>query len=212
MQGCGADTESVSSHWHENCLSFYVRFTCQYCCQSPACREYPAGIRADRPLIFTYGQDKEDIVISYETANTLLREFSLQEELEPLQLDEDSYCMLVSADEHVVHIRFDEAQGTFIVFGSIGTLSRDEEVARRELRALLTANLMWQDTMGATITLAPESDTVLLQQMWLPEQATVEKLGAFLQSFVLLISFWETRFASLGDELMESEQPFYIKV
>lgn len=151
-------------------------------------------------------------MISYETANTLLREFSLQEELEPLQLNEDSYCMLVSADEHVVHIRFDEAQGTFIVFGSIGTLSRDEEVARRELRVLLTANLMWQDTMGATITLAPESDTVLLQQMWLPEQATVEKLGAFLQSFVLLISFWETRFASLGDELMESEQPFYIKV
>ena len=83
-------------------------------------------------------------MISYETADTLLKEFSLQEELEPLQLDEDNYCMLVSADEHVVHIRFDEAQGTFIAFGSIGTLSRDEEVSRRELRGLLTANLMWQ--------------------------------------------------------------------
>ena len=65
--------------------------------------------------------------------------------------------------------------------------------------------------MGATITLAPESDTVLLQQMWLPEQATVEKLNAFLQSFVLLVAFWENRFSSLSDELMESEQPFYIK-
>lgn len=152
-------------------------------------------------------------MISYETANALLREFSLQEELEePLQLDEDNYCMLVSADEHVVHIRFDDTQGTFIAFGSIGTLSEDEEVSRREMRALLTANLMWQDTMGATITLAPESDTVLLQQMWLPEQATVEKLGAFLQSFVLLTGFWEQRFSGLDDELMESEQPFYLKV
>ena len=60
--------------------------------------------------------------------------------------------------------------------------------------------------------LAPESDTVLLQQMWLPEQATVEKLSAFLQSFVLLTGFWEKRFLGLDGELMESEQPFYIKV
>ena len=72
------------------------------------------------------------------------------------------------------------------------------------------ANLMWQDTMGATITLAPESDTVLLQQMWLPELATVEKLSAFLQSFVLLLTFWEKRFSELSDELMEREQPFYV--
>lgn len=151
-------------------------------------------------------------MISYETANALLKEFSLQEEIEPLQLDDDNYCVLVSADEHVVHLRFDNTHGTFIAFGSIGTLSDDEEVVQRELRALLAANLMWQDTMGATITLAPESNTVLLQQMWLPEQATVEKFNAFLQSFVLLMDFWEKRFLSLDDELMESEQPFYIKV
>lgn len=151
-------------------------------------------------------------MISYETANALLKEFSLQEELEPMQLDEDNYCLLVSADEHVVHIRFDDEQGTFIVFGSIGTLSEDEEVSRREMRELLTANLMWQDTKGATITLAPETDTVLLQQMWLPEQATVEKLSAFLQSFVILMGFWEQTFSSLGDEVMENEEQFYLKV
>lgn len=151
-------------------------------------------------------------MISYETANALLKEFSLQEELEPMQLDEDNYCLLVSADEHVVHIRFDDEQGTFIVFGSIGTLSEDEEVSRREMRELLTANLMWQDTKGATITLAPETDTVLLQQMWLPEQATVEKLSAFLQSFVVLMGFWEQTFSSLGDEVMENEEQFYLKV
>ena len=58
-------------------------------------------------------------MISYQTATTLLKEFSLQEEIEPLQLDEDNYCLLVSADEHVVHIRFDEELGTFIVFGSV---------------------------------------------------------------------------------------------
>nr|WP_283163111.1 type III secretion system chaperone [Succinatimonas hippei] len=155
-------------------------------------------------------QNKEDTVISYQNANTLLREFSLQEEIELLELDEDNYCQLVSADEHVVHIRFDEELGTLIVFGSIGTLSKDEEISKREMRALLTSNLMWQDTMGATITLAPESDTVLLQQMWLPELATVEKLSAFLQSFVLLLTFWEKRFSELSDELMEREQPFYV--
>ncbi|WP_294558813.1 type III secretion system chaperone [uncultured Mailhella sp.] len=151
-------------------------------------------------------------MISYETANALLKEFSLQEELEPMQLDEDNYCLLVSADEHVVHIRFDDEQGTFIVLGSIGTLSEDEEVSRREMRELLTANLMWQDTKGATITLAPETDTVLLQQMWLPEQATVEKFSAFLQSFVILMGFWEQIFSSLGDEVMENEEQFYLKV
>ena len=151
-------------------------------------------------------------MISYETASALLKEFSLQEELEPMQLDEDNYCLLVSADEHVVHIRFDDEQGTFIVLGSIGTLSEDEEVSRREMRELLTANLMWQDTKGATITLAPETDTVLLQQMWLPEQATVEKFSAFLQSFVILMGFWEQTFSSLGDEVMENEEQFYLKV
>ena len=110
------------------------------------------------------------------------------------------------------NIRFDDEQGTFIVLGSIGTLSEDEEVSRREMRELLTANLMWQDTKGATITLAPETDTVLLQQMWLPEQATVEKFSAFLQSFVILMGFWEQTFSSLGDEVMENEEQFYLKV
>ena len=146
-------------------------------------------------------------MISRETANTLLEEFSRQQEIEPLQLDDANYCALASADDHV-----DEGQGTFIAFGSIGTLSEDEEVALRELRALLTANLMWQDTQGATITLAPESDTVLLQQMWLPEQATADKLDAFLQSFALSLDFWTQRCATLGDTVMESEQPFYVKV
>ena len=151
-------------------------------------------------------------MISRETANTLLEEFSRQQEIEPLQLDDANYCALASADDHVVHLRFDEGQGTFIAFGSIGTLSEDEEVALRELRALLTANLMWQDTQGATITLAPESDTVLLQQMWLPEQATADKLDAFLQSFALSLDFWTQRCATLGDTVMEREQPFYVKV
>ena len=145
-------------------------------------------------------------MISRETANTLLEEFSRQQEIEPLQLDDANYCALASADDHVVHLRFDEGQGTFIAFGSIGTLSEDEEVALRELRALLTANLMWQDTQGATITLAP------LQQMWLPEQATADKLDAFLQSFALSLDFWTQRCATLGDTVMESEQPFYVKV
>ena len=85
-------------------------------------------------------------------------------------------------------------------------------MALRELRTLLTANLMWQDTQGATITLAPESDTVLLQQMWLPEQATADRLDAFLQSFALSLDFWTQRCATLGDTVMESEQPFYVKV
>ena len=70
-------------------------------------------------------------MISYQTATTLLKEFSLQEEIEPLQLDEDNYCLLVSADEHVVHIRFDEELGTFIVFGSIGTLSKDPDAHKK---------------------------------------------------------------------------------
>ena len=137
-------------------------------------------------------------MISRETANTLLEEFSRQQEIEPLQLDDANYCALASADDHVVHLRFDEGQGTFIAFGSIGTLSEDEEVALRELRALLTANLMWQDTQGAT--------------MWLPEQATADKLDAFLQSFALSLDFWTQRCATLGDTVMESEQPFYVKV
>ena len=153
---------------------------------------------------------KEDTVISRETANALLEEFARQEELETLQLDDDNTCLLISADDHVVHLRFDEAEGTFIAFGSMGMLSDDGEVAQREMRALLTANLMWQETMGATITLAPESNTVLLQQMWLPEQASMEKFTAFLQSFALLLAFWEKRFLTLGEELMANEQPFYI--
>lgn len=151
-------------------------------------------------------------MISRDHANMLLEGFARRQELDPLQLDDDNYCALASADDHVVHLRFDEEQGTFIAFGSIGALSGDAEVALRQLRALLTANLMWQDTRGATITLAPESDTVLLQQLWLPDQATEEKLDAFLQSFALLLDFWTQRCAGLGEIVMESEQPFYVKV
>lgn len=151
-------------------------------------------------------------MISRDNANTLLDEFARLQELDPLQLDDDNHCALASADDHVVHLRFDEELGSLIAFGSIGTLSDDGEVAQRQLRALLTANLMWQDTRGATITLAPESDTVLLQQLWLPEQATAEKLDAFLQSFALLLDFWTQRCAALADSVMENEQPFYVKV
>ena len=161
-------------------------------------------------------------MISRETANTLLEEFARQQEIGPLQLDEDNYCALASADDHVVHLRFDEGQGTFIAFGSIGALSGDEEVALRELRAGRIKHLLFCPTgalhspttafQGESIPLAPESDTVLLQQMWLPEQATADKLDAFLQSFALSLDFWTQRCATLGDTVMESEQPFYVKV
>ena len=35
-------------------------------------------------------------MISRETANTLLEEFSRQQEIEPLQLDDANYCALAS--------------------------------------------------------------------------------------------------------------------
>lgn len=155
---------------------------------------------------------KENVMISRETANMILEEFSRNQGLDPMQLDNDGYCILASADGHVIHIRFDGKFGTLAVFGTVGFLSDDAETSMIQMRALLSADFMWEDTQGATAALVPGSNTVLIQQLWLPEQATAEKFDVFLQNFARLQDFFTQYFLTLGNERAETEQTFYVKV
>lgn len=155
---------------------------------------------------------KENVMISRETANMILEEFSRNQGLDPIQLDNDGYCVLASADGHVIHIRFDGKIGTLAVFGTVGTLSDDVETSLIQMRALLSADFMWEDTQGATAALVPDSNTVLIQQLWLPEQATAQKFDVFLQDFARLQDFFTQYFQTFGNERAETEETFYVKV
>ena len=80
-------------------------------------------------------------------------------ELEGLHLGEDGYVCLVT--ESGLHIHFQQEDESLLSICELGRLTTDE--GRMEmLETLLAANALWEGTKGATLSLEPTSDKVLL--------------------------------------------------
>jgi Tir chaperone protein (CesT) family len=78
---------------------------------------------------------------------------------EGLQLDEEGVCRLVF-DDTSLYVVLDIASSDLVLWAPAGVLPPEGQV--EILRKLMQANLFWGSTHGATLSLAPDGETVIL--------------------------------------------------
>ena len=94
-----------------------------------------------------------------ERIDPLFEALAKEIDLEGLHLGEDGYVCLVT--ESGLHIHFQQEDESLLSICELGRLATDE--GRMEmLETLLAANALWEGTKGATLSLEPTSDKVLL--------------------------------------------------
>ena len=94
-----------------------------------------------------------------ERIDPLFEALAKEIDLEGLHLGEDGYVWLVT--ESGLHIHFQQEDESLLSICELGRLATDE--GRMEmLETLLAANALWEGTKGATLSLEPTSDKVLL--------------------------------------------------
>jgi hypothetical protein len=81
---------------------------------------------------------------------------------EDLKLDDDGVCRLVFDGGGNVYVVLDAASADLIVWSPAGIVRPEERATA--LPTLMQANLFWGGTNGATLALAPDAETVILQR------------------------------------------------
>lgn len=143
-------------------------------------------------------------MVSRTAANDLLLEFSKQLDIKPLELDADNFCALSDGEHTAMHLYFNEDKSSFLFVGLVCPMPEDEDDYAEMSRRLLTANLYFRETEGATLAIEPEEEFVVLQRYWDCSNATVEAMQEAAEQFVDLLSFWQERLASPEAEAEDS--------
>ena len=100
-----------------------------------------------------------ELHIAREAADKVLAGLS-QTNSEGLRLDEDGVCRLVFESGGNVYVVLDAASDDLVVWTPAGVLPPEGQA--EILRGLMRANLFWAGTNGATLSLAPDDETVVL--------------------------------------------------
>jgi Tir chaperone protein (CesT) family len=98
---------------------------------------------------------------------------------EELGLDEEGVCRLVFDGGGNVYVVLDAASADLIVWSPAGFVPREERATA--LPTLMQANLFWGGTNGATLALAPDGETVILQRRVPLHGLKSEELGGAIE-------------------------------
>jgi hypothetical protein len=103
---------------------------------------------------------------------------------EGLQLDDDGVCRLVFERGGNMYFILDAAAADLIVWSPAGVLPPEPQQQATVLRELMQANLFWGGTNGATLSLASDGETVILQRRVALHGLTGDELGFFVEQML----------------------------
>ena len=113
----------------------------------------------------------------------LLKEFGQLLGLPELGPNEEGHCCLAFDEHIVVHLQYNEPDDVFTIFCKVGDYSEVED--RLELfDKLLSANLFWQNTQGATLSIDSKKQAVFLAQRYDLHQMSFPQFEQHLEKFV----------------------------
>lgn len=142
--------------------------------------------------------------MSLETFAGLIDTFGRSIGLDGAAPDAEGYCAM-SFDELVVHFQYDSEDNSLTLFSRIGIA--DEDRLEGIYAMLLAANMFWQGTKGATLSVEPEGQMVFIADRrdvaYLSDASFREWLGAFVN----IAEYWSDRLADVngGAPLDESD-------
>jgi hypothetical protein len=100
-----------------------------------------------------------------------------------LATEENGVCMLVFDGQLHINMMVDPRSGNLLMWATVGSLP--SAGAEATLRALMRANLFWQDTDGGTLGLMRDSDAVVFALQRPMAGLDVPLLRALIETTVL---------------------------
>lgn len=126
-----------------------------------------------------------------ERLQALLHELGQRMGLSQLQMDADGGCALELDQRMVVSLQYRETDDELWLYADLGPVPRRSPAFYEKL---LQANLFWQQTSGATLSLSGDQPphVVLAHALhWLPMDDT--RLGAAMERFVNAVEEWQVQ-------------------
>jgi hypothetical protein len=118
--------------------------------------------------------------------NQLIKDYGDQVGLDELALPDHGSISLDFEDGIQIHL--DQLDEKLVMYSQVGLV---EEGNHPKFEMLLSANLMWRDTDGATLSLDPYSRAAILAQTHTAHELdTVHTLVATLDKFCHLSQIW----------------------
>jgi hypothetical protein len=100
----------------------------------------------------------------HDRLNTLLGEFGRSIGIPELRTNELGACTLIFDQRIDVHIAIDPTSRDLILWCELGPVAMQDSAAI--FSRLLRANLFWQKTLGATLSLMPDSEDIVLARRY----------------------------------------------
>jgi len=114
---------------------------------------------------------------------------------ESLELDENNSCIIDVKGIFEIALSYDEQSGYVLAFCEIGKIPQDKELKLSITKELLTANFLWRDTLGGTISIHKDEDVFIFQNAYLNN--TLDEFDNFLESTANKCELWISRYESL---------------
>lgn len=114
--------------------------------------------------------------------NAVLKEFGEQVGLHGLSTSEEGVCTLTIDDELLLNLFANPQTESLVVWMLLGEVPNENR--EHFLARLLRANLFWHETLGGTLSLLPEPDTVMLARTTPLASLDADGLRATITDFV----------------------------
>jgi hypothetical protein len=161
---------------------------------------------SERPEATGSGNAPEGDGMDYATRLAeLLHDLGQTIGLPDLRPDESGYVCLVMEEAHALQLQLNPHTGELTVFSSLGRLGSEHRATVND--HLLSANLFWQGTAGATIGVDPADHEVIIARQLLVDRLESQAFVAAIDDFAKLCDAWRSYLADLDQLLGQSDQP-----
>ncbi len=134
--------------------------------------------------------------MSLELANQLLADLGKTIGINDLVLDADGYCCL-RFDDLEYHLQYNSDSESLVVFSRIGVLQEDNQA--EGLALMMSANLFWSGTNGATLACQPGDNLVFLQNKTRVQGLDYQQFEQWLTEFVGTAEGWVKRIDQVNE-------------
>lgn len=140
--------------------------------------------------------------MSIEILRGLLRDFGAGIGLPDLAPDDQGYCCLQIGEQMKVSLQYEADEQNLVLFARLCAI----DVAMREdaFEMMLTGNLFWAQTKGATLAVEPADNLVFLQAKESVLSLDLPRFNRLLENFVETGETWVQRLKPFAADAADS--------
>lgn len=126
--------------------------------------------------------------MSEESYKKILKELGQSVGLPDLKADSDNHCCLSFDDKIITHIQYNDDNKVVILFTQLGSIDPEKQASLYP--RLLKANLFWQGTGGATLSVDDDNNEAILANQLPIATLDSSKFQEYLENFINTAELW----------------------